>query len=133
MKSIFTIVAFIVVCTLSSCSKQTDDRVYIRFVNTSSETLSKVHIQSFLATTAEAHITHIQIGNLQPGEVSGYIGFEDLCYVDGMPIIGFVATINSKELENNVWCGTGTRNMANGKYTAQIVVEENFLVVDVIK
>jgi hypothetical protein len=133
MKSIFTFAAFFVVCTFSSCSKQTDDRVYIRFVNTSAEILNKAHIQSFLATTSEAHSTHISIGNLQPAEVSGYIGFNDLCYVDGMPIIEFVATLNSKELKNSVWCGTGTRNMAKGKYTAEIVAEENFLVVHIIK
>src|SRR5687768_18093122 len=83
MKSIFTFAAFFVVCTFSSCSKQTDDRVYVRFVNTSAEILNKAHIQSFLATTSEAHSTHISIGNLQPAEVSGYIGFDDLCYVDG--------------------------------------------------
>jgi hypothetical protein len=133
MKNIFAIAAFFIVCTLSSCTKQTDDKVYIRFVNTSSETLRKANIQSFFATTSEFHNSHISIGNLQPGEVSGYIGFDNLCYVDAMPIIQFVATINSSEFKNFVWCGTGTRNMAKGKHTAEIVVDGNILAIHVIK
>lgn len=133
MKNIFIIAAFFVVCTLSSCSKQMDDMVYIRFVNTSSETLNKAHIKWFLATTSEFHNTHISIGNLQPGERTGYIGFYNLCYVGSMPVIEFVATIDSKELKNSVWCGTGTRSMAKGKYTAEIVAYDDILGVHIIK
>ena len=126
MRSIAAIPAIFLLFAFASCSKQMDDRVYIKFENISDRILQNPLIESY---TREGQAIQLTLPGINPGQASGYVGFESMSAAGGAPFMSFHAIVDGTECGPGSWCGTGMYKMTPGHYTAEVQIVENYLIV----
>jgi hypothetical protein len=104
---------FILIVIITSCKKDNDAGVHVKFINSTGKELAHVKVNDRL------------IGAIKKADHTGYIRFDEFGVDTGMPDASFVALVDGAEIgctSKFYWCGTEKGKLPNGKYEIYVSI-----------
>lgn len=104
---------FILIVVITSCKKDNDAGVLVKFINSTDKDLANVKVNDQV------------IGTIKKAGHTGYIRFDEFGVDSGMPDESFVGIVDGTEMgctSKFYWCGTQKRNLPNGKYEIYVSI-----------